>query len=221
MKISTVLVSIIFSSLAHAHYLWIESEKPGDARIYFGEYNEGVMEKSGGRLDERDATQVSVIAEGGGKKPLELEKLADHFVAKVSETSGGLTASDAENPVMDWRKNDIGLVKPMFYARAAIANKPVPAEPSLTLDILPVPGKPLTFQVFFQGKLLPGAKGHTYAPNLWMQEFKTDDEGKFTIITPWTGRYVLDIIFKEAAPGEFKGAAYDAIRHRATYSFIR
>ncbi len=221
MKIPTFLCSLLLSVSAQAHYLWIESESPGDARVYFGEFNEGVLEKSGGRLDERDATKAWLLSEKHGKKPLALEKLADRFVSETSASSGWLLVRDSENPVMDWRVHDIGLVKPMYYARAAVANKPLPSEPTLALDVLPVAGSPLTYQVFFQGEPLAGAKGHTYAPNLWMQEFKTDEEGKFTIATPWTGRYVLDVIHKEPAPGEFKGEAYDAIRHRTTYSFVR
>lgn len=221
MKIPTLLCSLILSTFAQAHYLWIESEASDDARVFFGEFNEGVIEKSGGRLDERNATQGWLLPEGSEKKPLVLEKLADHFVSKIGKSSGWLLVSDSENPVMDWRVHDIGLVKPMYYARAAVDNRPTATEPTLALDVLPVAGSPQTFQVFFQGKPLPGAKGHTYAPNLWMQEFKTDDEGKFTIATPWTGRYVLNVIYKEPAPGEFKGKPYDAIRHRTTYSFVR
>ncbi len=56
------------------------------------------------------------------------------------------------------------------------------ASPALTLDIVPVADKPLTYQVFFQGKSLPKAKGFTYAPNQWMQEFATDEGRCFSFI---------------------------------------
>jgi hypothetical protein len=36
---------------AVAHYLWIEPDAARHARLYFGEYQENLREKSGGRLD--------------------------------------------------------------------------------------------------------------------------------------------------------------------------
>lgn len=224
MKTTTLIAAFglaLLPTTTFAHYLWIESETPDDARVFFGEYNEGVIEKSGGRLDERDTMQGWLQSGKSGKTKLKWQKLADHFVAKIDQATGWLTVSDLENAVMDWRQYDIGLVKPMFYARAAVNNVTSSAKPTLALDILPVPGEKLTFQVFFQGKIMAGVKGRTYAPNQWMQEFKTGADGKFTIVTPWTGRYVIDVIHKEMSPGEFKGKKYEALRHRVTYSFIR
>lgn len=223
-KIPTLLAAAglaLLPAVAQAHYLWIESESPSDARVFFGEYNEGKIEKSGGRLDERDALQGWLISGEGGKKQLDWKKLADHFVAKIGKASGWLVVNDLENPVMDWRKHGIGLVKPMFYARAAVNNQPVAAKPVLTLDILPVAGEKLAYQVFFKGKPMAGIKGYIYAPNLWMREIKTDENGRFTVLVPWPGRYVIDVIHKEMTPGKFKGKPFEGYRHRVTYSFTK
>ncbi len=46
-----LLAAFTLAPLANAHYLWIEPDKAGSAKLYFGEYQEGLREKAGGRLD--------------------------------------------------------------------------------------------------------------------------------------------------------------------------
>jgi hypothetical protein len=208
-------------AVAQAHYVWIESETNTEARVYFGEFNEGVREKAGGRLDERAALEAWAELPHQGKQVLELLKRPDHFSVRLDKASGWVLAVDTKSEVKDYRKNRLGIVKPMFYARAAIANQLAAAGPSLPLDILPVPGDAKAVQVFFAGRPLPNAKVSVYAPNLWMQELQCDAQGKLTPATPWPGRYVLDVIHEEARPGEYNGKAYESIRHRMTLSFVR
>jgi hypothetical protein len=207
-------------ALARAHYVWIESETAAAARVYFGEFNEGVREKTGGRLDERAALELWLDRPGQAKEPLSLSKRPDHLATPLHDAAGWLLAADLTSEVKDYRKHDLGIVKPMFYARAAVANRPSAARPVLALDLIPAPGQPGTVQVFFQGKPLAGAKVLVYAPNLWMQELKSDEQGRLTPITPWPGRYVLDVTHKQASPGEFRGQRYEAVRHRMTFSFV-
>ncbi len=203
---------------ARGHYLWIESDTPAEARVFFGEVAEGVKEKAGGRLDERDAIQGRIERSENSSSALTLDKKADHFAIAKQDGNGWLVVQDLAGEVKDWTKSDIGIVKPMFYARAAIANKVTPAQPTLTLDILPDPQDPKQFRVFFKKQPLPKAKVLVYAPNTWMQELQADESGVVKISTPWPGRYVLDVIYKEREPGEFKGSRYEAIRHRATFT---
>ena len=208
-------------AIAQAHYVWIESENSREARIYFGEFNEGVREKAGGRLEERAAIEAWLEHTKPGNATLPLAKRSDHFFAPLDNGAGWILARDLTSEVKDYRKNDIGIVKPMFYARAAVANQATaPAGPSLQLDVLPVASAPGAFQVYFGGKPLAKAKVLVYAPNLWMQELTADEHGRLTPSTPWPGRYVLDVVYKEAKPGEFKGQHYEAVRHRMTYSFV-
>lgn len=219
--LAALLASVLFSLPAAAHYLWIEVEKPGEVRVNYGEFNEAVIEKAGARLDERDGIEGWAPGPDSAKTPLVFEKKPDHFATRLPAGAAWVVAQDLKGIVMDWTKHGIGVVKPMFYARAATGSSQEAAPPVLALDIVPVAGEALTYQVFFQGKPLAGAKGFTYAPNLWMREFATDENGRFTITTPWTGRYVLELIHLEKSPGEFQGVAYEALRHRATFSFLR
>lgn len=75
------------------------------------------------------------------------------------------------------------------------------------------------FAVYFKKIPLPKAKIMVYAPNLWMQEHHSDENGKVKITTPWPGLYVPEVIHTEKQPGEFQGKKFSAVRHRATLSF--
>lgn len=215
----TICALAFWPVLSHAHYLWIESEEGEPARISFGEFNEGVREKAGGRLDERAALEGRAVRDGGAVEPLRFEKKADHFSAKVTG-AGWLLVEDLTCEVKDWTASDIGIVKPKFYARAAIEGALTPAEPALALDILPVGQDARTLRVLFKGKPLAKAKVMVHAPNQWSQELATNEIGELTIKTPWPGRYVVEVIHKERVAGEFEGKAYEAVRHRVTFSHV-
>jgi hypothetical protein len=89
------------------------------------------------------------------------------------------------------------------------------------LDIVPVAGSANTFQVYFNNQPLKGEKLMVSAPNTWAKEYKTDAEGKVKLETPWAGQYVLEVIHTDKTPGKFEGRAYESMRHRATYTFVK
>ena len=216
-KLTAIFALAFLPLLAQAHYLWIETGNEDSARVYFGEFNEGVREKAGGRLDERDTLEGRMVRAEGASEPLSFTKEPDHFAAKIGG-AGWLLVEDLASEVKDWTSSDIGIVKPMFYARAAFG-KPAPAaQPGLMLDIIPDPKNPRQVRVFFNKEPLVKAKLMVHAPNQWSQELETNSAGEATIATPWPGRYVLEVIHKERTPGEFKGKPYEAIRHRVTFS---
>jgi hypothetical protein len=66
---------------------------------------------------------------------------------------------------------------------------------------------------------LPNAKVNIHAPNTWSKELKTDESGVIRFKTPWPGQYVAEVIHLEKSPGEFGSAPYEAIRHRATFTW--
>lgn len=222
MKKLLYLLFSLFSVLpfAQAHYLWIESEVPTEARVYFGEFNEGLREKAGGRLDERDTFQGLLDKQDRPGIPLRWLKKTDHFFARFDKTAGWLLVQDLNGEVKDWSKYDIGIVKPMYYARAAIANQVGQIQSKMPLDILPNSEDSHQFQVVFKQQPLAKAKVLVYAPNLWTKELQTDEVGRIKIETLWQGRYVIEVIHKERQAGEFQGKTYEAIRHRATFSHV-
>jgi hypothetical protein len=201
---------------ARAHFIWIEPEAGGRASVFFGEVQEGVREKTGGRLDEIANPVFTAPVKDGQWQKLPFTRKDDRFaVSGVKENR--LLATESTTPVQDLTKYGIGVVKPMFYARTEAADA---GKPHHTLDVVPT-GEKNVYRVYFRGQPLPKAKVMVYAPNLWMMERVADDSGQITIETPWPGLYVLDIVHKEETPGRYRDLDYQAVRHRATCSLTR
>ena len=226
-KIATWLLTFVVCSSgiptpARAHYLWMERLNPKDARVFFGEYQEGVREKSGGRLDKIVGLEAWAWPPGTAEpRPVSWKKKEDHFQLAQAPGEGTILLQDLKYEVMDLTKYAIGIVKPMFYSRYEMKTSGNASQPYFELDILSVPGKTKAYQVFFQKKPLPEEKVMVYAPNGWMQEFKTDADGKVLISTPWPGQYVVDVVHKEEKDGTYDGRAYTALRHRCTYVLVQ
>lgn len=213
-----ILAALTIIPAAHAHFIWLESSA-SEARVFFGEYENALREKSPGRLDTITGLALRAIAADGTATPLAPAKTATCFLAPLTAAPATLVAENLDMEVKDWRAHGYGIVKPMFYARALVTGAPAPTRPTLTLDILPDATKPGAFRVFLRGQPLGKAKLLVHAPNTWSREEEPDADGRFAVITPWPGLYVLEVIELETAPGEFAGKRYEAIRHRATLSF--
>lgn len=208
-KIALSAAALLSATAANAHYLWIEQPEEGNAVVRFGEFNEGLIEQSPGRMDEMPSVEAFA-----GDKPLTVTSLPHGFLLSTKVGKEGLTAHEGDYAVKDWRANGIGLAKPMYYARFGPTSMP-----RLDLDIVAA-ATGGAVQIFLHGRPLSLASVNIYAPNGWSRSERADKDGRLTIITPWRGQYVLEVIHAEVAPGSFKGVAYDIVRHRATLTLI-
>lgn len=204
---------------AAAHYLWIEQDKARHAKLYFGEFQEAVREKTGGRLDEIKMPRVWSLDAQGARQEIKAARQSDHFDLGAANRTSPLIAEEPAYEVKDWTQYGHGVVKPMFYTRFSPLPMRSSGKPELDLDILPQNRSSNAFTVYFRNAPLAKARVTVYAPNLWMQEHRSDENGKVKIATPWPGLYVLEVIHAEKQPGEFQGKKFAAVRHRATLSF--
>lgn len=204
---------------ASAHYIWIERQGDGRARLYFGEYQDNEREKAGGRLDEIRDPRAWFLDRHGQRHELQAAKLADHFDLGPVRAPAAVFAEESGYEVRDWTRLGFGVVKPLFYARYAARGPASAREPQLTLDIVPLDAQRL--RVTFRGSPLAKAKLTVYAPNGWAQERRTDEAGETNIATPWPGQYVVEVIHLERRPGEFEGKSYENLRHRMTLSVLK
>ena len=210
MKSLITAALLMSTTAAKAHYLWIEQPVKGNAIIHFGEFNEGVIEHSPGRMDEMPSVEAFA-----GTTPLKVSKEHDRFLLSARVGSSAITAQEHDYAVKDWRTNGIGLAKPIYYARFGAASSP-----TLDLDILPAAdGK--SVQVFLHGKPLAAAAFSLHAPNGWSQTGKATKDGRISLSMPWRGQYLVEVIAPEKAPGTYNGAAYDVVRHRTTLTLIQ
>jgi len=208
-----LLLGMAASLPAKAHYLWIEPAN-GDAHLCFGEYENALREKSGGRLDTIAMPEVQTNDDK--RTAVAVQRKAD-YLALAAKSGQPLIAQEITMKVKDLRKNNIGIVKPMYYTRFATAD--VEGASALALDIQPL-GKGRV-RVSLNGKPLAKAKLNVFAPNQWLREYETDAQGETTVETPWAGLYVLEVVHVEAEKGIYQGDAYEGIRHVGTLSLIR
>lgn len=245
---SVMMLSAMWgASPAKAHFVWLEADATAPAesgqpvKLYFGEYAEFLHEERGGRLDAIDGVTLRVQDSKRGKTDVPLTKQVNHFAGAISSCLPGRNAVVAEQtkaPVQDLRKHDLGIVKPMFYARTyfvcleegRVNEHERDQSTPLALDLIPlttgmnlassrvtsVPGSEIVVKALFNGQRLPGTQVMVHAPNGWDKELKTDAEGIVSFTPLWPGRYVLEMIHVEKTPGEFQGASYEALRHRST-----
>ncbi len=216
LKSTVVLIGLFFLAPAQAHYLWLE-KVDGQPRIYFGEYQDGLHEKSGGRLDTIAQPQAQALLTGKNPVDVAVERKNDHLALIKAPAKARLIAWDFGLKVKDLSKNKIGIVKPMYYARLAVGD--VEDVSSLTLDIQPVGAGRL--RVNFKGQPLGETTLVFYAPNQWLREYKTDQNGEVTIAMPWQGLYIAEVVHLESAPGDYQGDAYDSVRHVGTLTVMR
>jgi hypothetical protein len=208
-----LMLGMTASLPVQAHYLWIEPVGE-EAHLCFGEYENALREKSGGRLDTIEMPEVQTL--DAIRTSLAVERKADYLAIKA-KAGQPLVAQEVTMKVKDLRKNNIGIVKPMYYSRFATAD--AEGASALALDIQPL-GKGRV-RVSLHGKPLAKAKLNVFAPNQWLREYETDAQGETTVETPWPGLYVLEVVHVEASKGTYRGDAYEGIRHVGTLSLVR
>lgn len=211
LQTALALACIAFAPLAAAHAVWLERSAQG-THLYFGEYDEGLRESSPGRLDD-----IGTPRTFNGPTVLAGEKVGNEWRYPKLGKTAELRAEALESAVRDWRKQGIGIVKPLFFAR--YAERPLALQPVAELDLVPG-GKPGVFQLFAKGQPLSGVKVAVVAPNGWMREIKTDKDGKIELKLPWRGLYVLEATYiVPDSAGTYEGTAYEALRMRTTLAY--
>ena len=210
---SLIGAALLASGTAQAHYLWIESAD-GGAKLYFGEAEVLLKEKSPGKLDSIKGPQAFTADASGNKAAAAISRAADHIA--ISGKAAAVVAAEESLEPSDLTKYGLGIAKSNYYARNGQAASGAAVLP---LDIRAQ--GPNTFAVLYRGQPLKGAKLEVIAPNTWMQEHIADAQGIVHINTPWRGQYVLHVLYVDKTPGEFSGKQYDNVRNHFTYTFVK
>ncbi|MBX3235567.1 MAG: DUF4198 domain-containing protein [Nitrospiraceae bacterium] len=240
-------MSLAAAGPARAHFAWIEAEAtaaPASGQtmhVYFGEYSEFLREERGGRLDTMDGIRLRVTHPKQGPSEVALSKDINRFSGNMSACAPGrheVVAEQRDAPVQDLRSHDLGVVKPMYYARTSficleegrVSEQERQAPVPLDLDIIPLsrgvnlatgqvahaPGGEIVVRAMFKGQALPSVQVIVHAPIGWDKELHTGSDGVTTFTPMWPGRYVLELLHVEKSGGEFQGKPYEVVRHRST-----
>lgn len=223
-----------------------EPGKNHKVEIYFGEPHEFLREEAGGRLDQHDGIEAWAVTSKVGKTKIGLKKGLNLFSGVITPQKVGrynLIAKSLGHEIQDLTQNDRGIIRPLFFARTQllsfekgrVSEREEEIKEYLDLDIIPVSksldplmgsivpkiGDEFVVRVIFKGKPLARERVNAFGPNGWIKELQSTDSWGVTSFVPlWPGRYVLQIMHDEKAPGEFKGKSYETLNYRATLSLL-
>ena len=209
---AAVVMLMCAVSVGQAHFIWVEYDSNGPARAYFGEWAEDVREKAGGALD-RIKTPHAFSTSPHDHLPI--ERRADHLEIAI-KGDGDIRLVENGMALRD-NPREGGKTRTIFYARAGRSE----TVGKLDLELVPATANSNTFVLLFHGAPLAKTSVTVLGPPKWEKPLRTDEQGRITVPTPWTGRYVLTVIYIEDKAGSTGGENFDRTRHVATLSFIQ
>jgi N-acetylneuraminic acid mutarotase/uncharacterized GH25 family protein len=210
-----VVGSLLVSSVAQAHFLWIASDPgSGQAKVYFSESPEpddpDLLDKVG---------DLKLVTFEGRDKVGEVAttKQDDALVAKVGKAYAvalsrryGVLERGAEKFLLNYYATH-------HVAPIAADWKRLGSDDKLPLEIVPSQkGSQVTLQVLWQGKPLADAQIIVGGAGLTKVEGKTDAQGRFSVEPTKAGLLHARAKQQEAMEGKLDDKAYSQIRHWTT-----
>lgn len=188
---------------AYAHMVWLERDG-GTVQLYFGEYGEGVRERTGAVLDSIKAPRLLGVTAAPTRQP-------DHVA--FAAPAGDARAIEEFAPRDDRRRG--GRTRTLFLAREGRTDTAA----ALDLELVPLAAQSDRFTLLFRGAPLPKKSVELIGPPGWTKALQTDNEGQVTLPLPWAGRYVVEIQHLAETPGGEGAAAFDRSSYVSTLSF--
>ena len=127
--------ALLATGAAHAHYLWLE---PGDSgvKLYYGEAEALLKEKSPGKLDSIKAPKAFVPDAATGKPvAVAVRRNATHFAIASNNNAPAVVATEESLEVRDMTRNGLGFAKSNYYARQGRPGSNSDGDSPLALDV--------------------------------------------------------------------------------------
>lgn len=200
----TLLASLaLVTPFAQAHMLWLERPSDHLTQAYFGEFVDDVRETQAGPLKR--------------------------FEGLTAQQAGKTLLSQAQDSSLDFATTgvaDVRLSKTLIHKDTRVifdakaGRHETKADDSLTLELVPESADSNTLTLMFQGKPLAATEVIAVSPQKWSKSFRTDEQGKITLKTPWAGLYVLEVAHTVEGKGEQEGKSYEKTRYVHTLSLL-
>ncbi len=213
--------ALLTAGAAQAHYLWLEPDDSG-AKLYYGEAEALLKEKSPGKLDNI-LTPKAFVPDASTGKPIAVavSRNATHFAIAANKNAPVILATEESLEVRDLTKSGLGFAKSNYYARLGQQGNNADGVSPLVLDVRAQGEGPNVLTLLYRGQPLAETKLEVIAPNTWVQEHKTNAQGKADINMPWRGQYVVHVLHIDKTPGQFADKKYDTLRNHLTYTFVK
>ena len=209
---SMAILMLSLINTAHAHYVWLERDGEGSAYAYFGEWVDDIREKAGGLLDRIKAPRAFL---GANTTPLPIKRHDDKLEITASG-KGDIRLVENAVPLRNDNEKG-GITRTIYYAKAGRSETAA----KLDLELVPTAAEGSTLVLLFYGVPLAKTEVTLIGPPKWEKHLTTDEQGRVTLPTPWSGRYVLEVTHFEAKPGGSGNEKFDRSRHITSLSFVQ
>ncbi|MEX0803696.1 MAG: hypothetical protein WD688_10325 [Candidatus Binatia bacterium] len=151
---------------------------------------------------------------GSANQELSIERRADHLGIAAKGSGDVRLVESGLLPRED--KDKGGTTRTIYYAKAGRSETVA----RLDLELVPTTSNGNVFVLSFRGAPLPKTSVTVFGPPKWEKPIETDEQGRITVPSPWSGRYVLEVVHFEEKSGETGREKFDRTRHIATLSFV-
>ncbi|UII26943.1 DUF4198 domain-containing protein [Fulvivirga maritima] len=232
-----LLLLLITSQSACAHYLWVETNETGikgqkqEVKVHFGEYTYGLIEDPNGEnFAGVKNFELWVVAPSGKKQAIKTSAKEDAFIGSFTPDENGVytvVLNNKEIDVIDYTKYDFGIFRTHYHSTAkVIVGGEVKSSASTNDTGLAIvnlstekakENAEVSLQVLYKGEPLNKQEVDIYIADLWSKKLTTNEEGIVTFKLPWATKYTVETTKKEETPGTYKGKDFEFIWHCATY----
>lgn len=205
---------LVIGGVAHAHFVFVVPQKDGKSvQIVFSDSlepdeNVAIEKIAGLKLLGRSAD--------GKTTPIDCKKAAHSLTAEFGTIDPKCVMGSVDYGVI--QKGDTKPYLLKYHPRAILPGcdqKLATVGETSPIEIIPIAGPKLVFQVLALGKPLPDAEVTVMVPGDKSVKVKTDSEGR-TQAFEAIGRYGVWTKRTETKTGDVAGMKYDEIRHYAT-----
>ena len=200
LKIGVFATSLLLSLNASAHMLWLTPAENNQTLAYYGEFSAGELENQTGALKTFNTAKAQQ-----GDKEYSAKVETDHLIYA--------TTGEQDVRVSQDMLYDETLIN--FLAKTGLQN----SKATMEMEIVPVATNAKLFTVIYDGKPLSGQEVVVFAPNRWSKTYYTNDQGQFSVETPWTGLYVIEAGKAVEEFGKYQEKAYKSRYIVSTLSF--
>lgn len=232
-SIFRVILLFVFMPFAgNASAYWMEIKGSGKLnetayiQVCYGNIDEFSIRHrdTGTELTRTGDFEVFVLDENGKKTALPMIKKADCWEADFRPIHNGvyrILGINDSHPVVDRSKTGGKNIRPIDYLCAAyrVGNGNINEIPAQLLDIIATSKSGLiTVKVFKDDRIAePKTSLRVFNPENWEKELLTNEQGEAFFKPTMPGLYVIREDWEDPSPGNYKGVAYSAIRHRCNY----
>ena len=197
LKIGVFATSLLLSLNASAHMLWLVPAENNHTLAYYGEFSARELENQTGALKTFNTAKAQQ-----GDKEYSAKVETDHLIYA--------TTGEQDVRVSQDMLYDETLIN--FLAKTGLQN----SKATMEMEIVPTEANSKQFTVIYDGKPLSGQEVVVFAPNRWSKTYYTNDQGQFSVETPWTGLYVI-----EAGKAVEEDGKYQQVLHCSEPTRIR